>query len=523
MTLRSAGWLAAAGMALLFVAGVLLRPAVPVDEPRYLSAAWEMWVNGDPLVPTLNYQTYSHKPPLLFWTINLVWAVTGGVSEIAARLVAPAWALLGLLLTGVLARRLWPLDATVGARAVLAQAGLITFGLSASLTMFDAMLTTMTVAGMLALVEAARTGRRSWWAAVGVAIAAGVLTKGPVILLHLGPAILSVPFWAPGPARMPVARVLRGTGLALLVALCVLGLWLIPALILGGPDYRRAVLWTQSAGRISDSFAHAEPWYHYLAKMPGLLFPWLLVPGLWRAGWRQSWAEPGLKLALVWGLSALVLFSAISGKQTQYLLPELPAVALIVARLTRDAGRLWLGLPTLVVAAAGLAGLAGVLGLLPLGEAETLLRPLWPLAMWAVLLLALAAAAWRLGGLGAGVVLSLGVLLATNLLIGLTDTRRVYDTHTVARLLAPHEDAGIAFTGRVYQGEFTLAGRLHSRVANPETMADLHDWMAEHPRGVIVGRPETMDFDWEPRQRVLFRNSPHAIWYVEDAPPESRE
>ena len=51
---------------------ILLRPLMPVDETRYLAAAWEMHVGGSPWVPHLNGAIYGHKPPLLFWLINLV-------------------------------------------------------------------------------------------------------------------------------------------------------------------------------------------------------------------------------------------------------------------------------------------------------------------------------------------------------------------------------------------------------------------------------------------------------------------
>ena len=78
-------------LAVLFVivviAGVILRPLLPIDETRYISVAWEMYVNGDYLVPHKNGEIYSHKPPLLFWLINIVWFFTG-VSDMAARLVA---------------------------------------------------------------------------------------------------------------------------------------------------------------------------------------------------------------------------------------------------------------------------------------------------------------------------------------------------------------------------------------------------------------------------------------------------
>ena len=117
-----------------------------------------MWLSGDYFVPTRNFELYTHKPPLLFWTINLVWSVFG-VSEIAARLVAPFYGLIGVVLAGRLAQNLWPDDAEIGARMKIALSGLAIFATSVGLTMFDAMLATATVAGLLALVAAGRTGR----------------------------------------------------------------------------------------------------------------------------------------------------------------------------------------------------------------------------------------------------------------------------------------------------------------------------------------------------------------------------
>ena len=93
----------------LLLAGlqIWLRPLLPVDETRYLSVAWEMWSRGDFLVPYLNGEPYSHKPPLLFWLVHGVWALSG-VSELAARLLPVLFSLLALWLSAGLASRLWP-------------------------------------------------------------------------------------------------------------------------------------------------------------------------------------------------------------------------------------------------------------------------------------------------------------------------------------------------------------------------------------------------------------------------------
>lgn len=508
--------LAFLGVALL---GVVLRPLTAVDETRYLAVAWEMWQSGHYLVPTKNYEIYTHKPPLLFWTINLLWAVTG-VSEFAARAVGPAFAALTLYLTGVLARRLWPQDAGVRRRATLALAAMAVFAIYGGLTMFDAMLAAVTLGGMLALLRAVETGAARWWAALGGAIALGVLAKGPVILLHLGPALLLAQLWAGRGAAMRGRDLARGAGLALATGLGLVALWLIPAILTGGTEYRDAILWTQSAGRISGSLAHARPWWFFLALLPVLLFPLVALPQLWRAALRADWHDAGLRLCAIWALGALVLFSIVSGKQVHYLIPELPAVALIAARLLGQPAikprlrLLWAVLPLAALAFAGILIAAGLIGL---DQATArLLRPAPMVLAWGLVLLAVCWGAMRTGGLRGAAVLSLGTVLSLNLLIGFTDTRAIYDSGRIARMIAPYQDAGIAFAGRGYSAEFNFAGRLSRPVALPHSPAALRAWALAHPGGVIVGRPDEVALNWQPVRTVLFRNAPYAVWRVAD-------
>ncbi|MBI3901444.1 MAG: hypothetical protein HY306_00630 [Nitrosomonadales bacterium] len=93
---------------LVIVIGAIgLRSVWPVDETRYLTIAWEMWLRGDWWVPHLNGVPYSDKPPLLFWLFHLGWAI-GGVNEGWPRLVPPLAALANVALTMHLSHRLWP-------------------------------------------------------------------------------------------------------------------------------------------------------------------------------------------------------------------------------------------------------------------------------------------------------------------------------------------------------------------------------------------------------------------------------
>ena len=96
-----------AGWAVFSVASIWLRPLWPVDETRYASVAWEMWLRGDFLVPYINGEPYSHKPPLLFWLIQLGWGLFG-VNDWWPRLVAPLCALAAVPLLSRLGHLLWP-------------------------------------------------------------------------------------------------------------------------------------------------------------------------------------------------------------------------------------------------------------------------------------------------------------------------------------------------------------------------------------------------------------------------------
>lgn len=119
-------------------------------------------------------------------------------------------------------------------------------------------------------------------------------------------------------------------------------------------------------------------------------------------------------------------------------------------------------------------------------------------------------------------ILSLGLLLATNLLIGTTRTAQVYDAATIAARLSTHRAEGLAFTGAPYHAEFNFAARLTEPVAELPDPAALRSWAALHPQGLIAGRTDRFAPPWPPRETILFRNRDYGIWSVADAPLAER-
>lgn len=321
----------AVGWFVLVATALWRRPLWPVDETRYLSVAWEMWLRGDFLVPYLNGAPYSHKPPLLFWLMQAGWTLFG-MNEWWPRAVAPLFALASLFLTALLGRRIWPQRAQCGETAAWILFGSLLFALFATLTMFDVLLTGFALLGVHGVLRASRGQALRGFAQLAAALGLGALAKGPVILLHLLPVALLAPWWMPQP-RPPAVRWYLGVAAATLVGAAIVLSWALPAGNAGGSAYRNAILWGQTAGRMAHSFAHPHPWWWYLPMLPAILFPWPLWPQLWRALNRLRTAppDPGVRLLLVWIVPAFIGFSLISGKQPNYLLPLVPGVALLAA------------------------------------------------------------------------------------------------------------------------------------------------------------------------------------------------
>lgn len=500
------------------VAGVALRPLVPIDETRYVDVAWEMRLQESWFLPLKNHELYTDKPPMLFWLINLVWTLTGGVSEFAARLVGPAFALGTLAGTWALGRRLWG-DGT-GAVAAVVLSGLTLFGLYGGATMFDAMLACATLAGLWALLSAlAQPGpNRAAWVGLGAALAFGVLVKGPVILFHLAPVMLSWLWWS-DPAQRPALRdVARGMALALLVALGLVAIWVLPAAIAGGPEYRHMILWKQTAGRTVQSFAHARPVWWLAALLPLLLFPWVFSPSLWAGLAKLRLSDRGLRLMLVQAGAGLVLFSLISGKQVHYLVPELPAVALLFARALMASGKTsvpgrFAHLP--------LIGLLALIGLLPLllslgalGDARTqaMLHPLPATLGFALACAVLAGLLWVLPHLAGLALAGLGLVLACLGLVATTGLGPAFDSRPLAQLLKPHEAAGLAVLTPRYNAEFNFTGQITAKVDVPATVAEAEAWLAKHPGGALAAECGAAPLSRPADETILFNGTDWCLW-----------
>lgn len=506
-------WLLLAGWALFSVASIWLRPLWPVDETRYASVAWEMWLRGDFLVPYLNGEPYSHKPPLLFWLIHLGWALFG-VNDWWPRLVAPLCALGSVPLLLKMEKLLW-------GRSGLSPwmlFGTLLFAAFVTLVLMDLLLMLCAMAGMIGVLHLSNRERIPGWLWLGAGIGLGVLAKGPVILLHVLPAALAAPWWAPELKGRPgrgcalyYLDVLFGVLLGAAMALA----WALPAGWAGGEAYRQAIFWGQTAGRVADSFAHRAPWWYYLPLLPLILFPWIVLPRFW-IGLKGIGKEKSTHFLAAWLVLGLVAFSLVSGKQAKYLVPLLPGFALLAGRALAE-GRVhrWDLLPPALGLLAASAFLASLRAWpealrLPAWASEI---PFWPvpalaLAGAALLVFARRDAAAQLRALAFATLFGMAVVGA-----GIVPALVPYaDPGPVAQVLARLQarQVPLAHLGK-YHAQYHFAGRLEKpiEVLDPSGLAA---WVAAHPEGRVMTVERTRAPEGGPEYQAPYRGAWLQLW-----------
>ncbi len=367
----------------VLAAALLLLPGLGAiglwapDEPRYAQVAEEVrsFEHGARglLVMHLNGAVYDQKPPLYFWTAALAGTVFGRVTETAARLPS---AFAGIACVALLAifGHAW-----IGVRAApLAALLLLTtqeFAHLARRAQLDPLLTLFETGALAAYwwlvrrsdvsheaVPAPATGVTRATMLMHTCLGLAVLTKGPVGLL-IPALVIAVDLALERQLRL--LRRLFAPRYALLSIAPGLA-WAAASVSLAPAGYFDHAIVDNLFGRFAKGTAHARPWHYFLWNFPISALPWSLVwPALWLEA-RRAVFVPGAdperarawRFLLTWIGVTLLFFSLSAGKRSLYLLPALPATALLSADLlARAVDR---GSTLGPAAARGLFGLAAI-------------------------------------------------------------------------------------------------------------------------------------------------------------------
>ena len=362
-----ARWRYAAGAALVALTWLAVlggRPLFNPDEGRYAEIPREMLAGGDWVLPHLDGLAYIEKPPLQYWATALSYRLFGtGVTS--ARLYTALCALATLVAVWLLARRLW--DEAVAWRAAAVLASLTLFTILGQLLSLDMSLTfwmTTALAGFLA-AQQDRADGPGWMRVAWAATAAGVLTKGLVAAAI--PAAVLVLYTLLTRDVRPWRRLQLATGLPIFIGIALPWHWLAATRL---PDFLSFFFVHEHFARyLTPSADREEAWWFFVAVFLLGSLPWTVaalrvVAGGWRVR-SPPGAFNGALFLWLWVVFVVVFFSLSDSKLIPYILPALPALALLIGAAESAALRRDVAVAALValLAAAALAAACATLSL----------------------------------------------------------------------------------------------------------------------------------------------------------------
>ena len=320
------------------------------DEGRYAEIAREMVVSGDYVTPRDDWVRYFEKPPLVYWitaaTIRLL-----GRNESAVRLPIAITSIVQIVLTQLLAEVMFGPAAGAAAALCLALSPLF-FGFGRFLTLDPvlAMFVTATLACVyIAIRKPPVSAGWKWLYLAAVCAALGTLTKGPVALVlsgGVGAVYLLIERRGRELAQVPWL----GCGLifaAITVPWFALVAW-------RNAGFLRFFLIHEHLQRYAVSTEHAWGPYFFVVVVIAGMWPWIcFAPLAIRAlVWPDTIQDPdrvelslppsqpevtraptddrsALRFALIWFAVVFVFFSIPRSKLGSYILPGIPAAAIL--------------------------------------------------------------------------------------------------------------------------------------------------------------------------------------------------
>jgi 4-amino-4-deoxy-L-arabinose transferase-like glycosyltransferase len=502
-------------LALAWLASLAARPLYKPDEARYGEIAREMAASGDWVTPRLNGFKYFEKPPLQYWAGAAAISMFGP-RDWAARLWTGLMALLGVALAFQAGRKLFTPKAGALAAAVLASSPL--YVLLGQVNTLDMGVSVFLSAGVFAFALAQRAGtpreRRRWMLAAWAACALAVLSKGLIgIVLPAATVALYILVARDWRLRSRL-ELLRGSA----VFLAVTAPWFI-AVSLRNPEFPYFFFVQEHWLRFTTTMHHrAEPAWFFLPVLAGGMAPWLLamLPAWLRAVRQPRGAGfPAERFLALWALVVLAFFSLSDSKLPPYILPMLPALAVLTgAHLAQGPRKGLLLAQSLLLASAGVALASGsfshVLAAWPAFEGfADAYRP-WLAGAMLVLVgagaLGAAAASAELRDRAVACIAA-GSLAAV--LLAMVGHRVFAPAYTVAPLVAAAHPAGGARFYAVDGYDHTMPWSLRAPVTMVRYRDELAAPIAGEPEGFL---PEAESF----RRAWRAERDPYAFFPVRD-------
>ena len=325
---------------LLFLPGFFTIPPIDRDEARFAQATRQMVESGNYVDIHFQEEVRYKKPVGIYWLQAAAVQTASAIGLPRAQLRIWVYRLpsLGAAIGAVLLTY-WAALAFVTRRgavlAALMMCASVVLGVEARLAKTDAALLFASVAVMGAMArlylpwQRGEDDRLHWTtpAIFWTGLAAGILLKGPLILMFVGLAI--VVLWAVDrdAAWFGRSRPLWGVPLLLVLVLP----WFIAIFQRSGWDFFTNSVGGDMLSKITAQESHGAPPGYYLVLLwitfwPGVALTAMALPAIWRAR-----REPATQYLLAWLLPSWIVLELVGTKLPHYVLPLYPAIAILTA------------------------------------------------------------------------------------------------------------------------------------------------------------------------------------------------
>lgn len=338
-TTRTLVILAAVCFAVLWFANLQYRDLFQTDEGRYAEIPREMVASGDWVTPRLDGLLYFEKPVLQYWTTAVAYELFGQ-SNWTSRLWTALTGFLGVLMTAWAGWRLFDRRTAWCAALLLASSiYYVIMGHFNTLDMGVSFFMCMSVFAFLFAMRAADRNeipaRRGWMYLAWIAAALGMLSKGLEAVVLPGLVFIVYTLVTRDWKRWKQLHVYGGILLFLVIA----GPWYV-MVSLRNPSFAYYFFIFEHFYRYLTPEAHRPgSWWYFIPILLLALLPWWpqfvrSIVGLFRRA--EAPAAPGafnhLLFLWLWCAVVFVFFSISSSKLASYILPIVPALALIVGQ-----------------------------------------------------------------------------------------------------------------------------------------------------------------------------------------------
>lgn len=347
-----AGWMA---IALVFCASILLFFAhlergnlASESEGNYAEIPREMLQSGDWVIPHLNYVPYLEKPPLFYWLTALTYKIIG-VNVFAARFWSALPALLLVMSVFFFVRHVrGETEALLSALILASSVGMIAMARTSYMDMLLCFFTAWTFfCFYLGVGEARRIlgpRGRIYFLLAFVSLALAVLTKGLIgIVLPCGGIFLYLLLQKRWTLLKRIPWLL---GIALFLAITV------PWHVLAAMRNERFTWfyfinehWLRFLGTRTPKDYYEGPFYYQFLRVLFLFLPWSpLLPFVVFGKLRERIRDPWTCFLFCWIAVFLLFYSISKAKANYYMLPALPALAMLLGSGLRiDVWERWKG------------------------------------------------------------------------------------------------------------------------------------------------------------------------------------